>query len=155
MLKKKNAFFLNNQAFTLVETLFAFSIFTMMIFFISPVFHIILNNTDLKERLQIMEWEVFCSQIKKEIRMSKNAEVVAGNLILTKDTQTVIYEKYNTALRRRVNNSGHEILLQNVSIVTFTLINHAISVYIKSLSGREFSITITLSMIGIYQNEKE
>jgi competence protein ComGF len=142
MLKKKNAFSLNNHGFTLVETLFAFSIFTIIIFFISPVFHLILNNTDLKERLQLMEWEVFCSQIKKEIRMSQNAEVVAGNLVLSKDGQTVIYEKYNTLLRRRVNNSGHEILFQNVSEVNFTLINNAISVYIKSLSGREFSITI-------------
>jgi competence protein ComGF len=142
MLKKKNAFSPNNHGFTLVETLFAFSIFTLIIFFISPFFQLILNNTDLKERLQIMEWEVFSSQIKKEIRMSQNVEVVAGNLVLSKDNQTVVYEKYTTLLRRRVNNLGHEILLQNVSEVNFTLINNAISVYVKSLSGREFSITI-------------
>jgi competence protein ComGF len=141
-LKKKNAFNLNSQAFTLVETLFAFSIFTILIFFISPIFHLILNNTDLKERLQIMEWEVFCSQIKKEIRMSDHAEVVAGNLVLTKDNQTIIYEKYNNVLRRRVNNTGHETLLQNVSQVEFTLLNNSISVYVKSKSGKEYTITI-------------
>lgn len=134
--------FLNNRGFTLIETLFAFSIFTIIIFFISPVFQLILNNTDLTERLQLMEWEVFCSQIKKEIRMSQNAEVVAGNLVLLEDNQTVLYEKYNTILRRRVNNLGHETLLQNVSVVNFKRINNAISVYVKSLSGKEFSITI-------------
>jgi competence protein ComGF len=142
MVKKRFVVYLNDRAFTLIDTLFAFSIFIIIIFFISPVFQLMLNNRDIKGRLQVMEWEVFSSQIKKEIHGSQNAVVVGGNLVLSEDTETIVYEKYNNILRRRVNNSGHEVVLQNVSEVTFTLLNNAVRVSLKSLNGKEYSITI-------------
>ena len=144
--RKKYAVNLNDRAFTLIETLFAFSIFMVMIFFISPIFQLMLNNRDIKERLQVMEWEVFCSQIKKEIRMSQNVEVIAGNLILSKDNETIIYEKYKNVLRRRVDNSGHEVLLQNVSNVVFKRLDHAVKVSVNSVSGETYTITIYASI---------
>lgn len=142
MVKKRFVVYLNDRAFTLIDTLFAFSIFIIIIFFISPVFQLMLNNRDIKGRLQVMEWEVFSSQIKKEIHGSQHAEVVGGSLVLSEDTETIVYEKYNNILRRRVNNSGHEVVLQNVSEVTFTLLNNAVRVSMKSLNGKEYSITI-------------
>lgn len=144
--RKKYAVNLNDRAFTLIETLFAFSIFMVMIFFISPIFQLMLNNRDIKERLQVMEWEVFCSQIKKEIRMSQNVEVIAGNLILSKDNETIIYEKYKNVLRRRVDNSGHEVLLQNISNVVFKRLDHAVKVSVNSVSGETYTITIYASI---------
>lgn len=142
MAKKKFAVYQNNNGFTLIETLFAFSLFILLIFFISPIFQHVLNNEDVKGRLQEMEWDVFCSQIKKEIHMSEHAEVMGGRLFLTKDNQTISYEKYYDLIRRRVNNSGHEVLLQNVSEVTFTLVNNAVRIFVKSLDGDEYMITI-------------
>jgi competence protein ComGF len=142
MAKKKFAVYQNDNAFTLIETLFAFSLFILLIFFISPIFQQVLNNDEVKGRLQEMEWDVFCSQIKKEIHMSERAEVMGGRLFLTKDNQIISYEKYYDVLRRRVNNSGHEVLLQNVSEVTFTLVNNAVKIFVKSLDGDEFMITI-------------
>jgi competence protein ComGF len=142
MVKKKFAVYLNDNAFTLIETLFAFSLFILLIFFMSPIFQLVLNNEEVEGRLQEMEWDIFCSQIKKEINMSERAEVMGGRLFLTKDNQTISYEKYYDLLRRRVNNSGHDVLLQNVSEVTFTLVNNAVKIFVKSLDGDEFMITI-------------
>ena len=132
---------LNEKAFTLIEVLIAFSIFTTIIFFMTPVFQIILTNKDTEASLQAMEWEVFSSQIKKEIRLSNRAEVVSGRLILTKDTETIQYEKYGTNLRRRVNSTGHEIILQNVSQYSFTILNNGVKTVVTDLSGREYSVT--------------
>jgi competence protein ComGF len=140
--KPKYAVYSNEKAFTLLEVLFAFSIFTIIIFFMTPVFQIILNNKDSHAQIQAMEWEVFCSQIKKEIRLSTRAQVIANRLILTKDTETIQYEKYGSNLRRRVNSTGHEILLQNVSQYSFTLLNNAVKVHVTDLWGKEYSVVV-------------
>ncbi|KLT17446.1 competence protein comGF [Neobacillus vireti] len=132
----------NEKAFTLLEVLFAFSIFTIIIFLITPVFQIILNNKGSQAQLQAMEWQVFCSQIKKEIRLSNRAEVISGRLILTKDTETVQYEQYGSNLRRRVNSTGHEVILQNVSRYSFTILNNAVKVVVTDLWGKEYSVII-------------
>ncbi|ETI67330.1 competence type IV pilus minor pilin ComGF [Neobacillus vireti] len=140
--KSKYAVCSNEKAFTLLEVLFAFSIFTIIIFLITPVFQIILNNKGSQAQLQAMEWQVFCSQIKKEIRLSNRAEVISGRLILTKDTETVQYEQYGSNLRRRVNSTGHEVILQNVSRYSFTILNNAVKVVVTDLWGKEYSVII-------------
>lgn len=141
-LKWKYADFKNEQAFTLIEALFALSIFSTIVFFAAPLLQIILNDKAFLAENQEMEWEVFCSQIKKEIRMDSGAEVFAGRLILTKDTDSIQYEKYGSNLRRRVNNLGHEIILQNVSDVSFSLQNNAVKVWVKDIWGKEYSVMV-------------
>src|SRR4051794_37227449 len=120
----KYAFYKNEQAFTLIEALFALSIFMFIVFFVAPIFQIVLNEKAAQGESQSMEWEVFCSQMKKEIRMVTQVDVVAGKLILTKDSDTIQYEKYGNNLRRRVNFTGHEIVLQNVSEVVFVILHN-------------------------------
>lgn len=132
----------NEKAFTLLEVLFAFSIFMTIVFFMVPVLQIVLDNKDSNGRLQDMEWEVFCSQIKKEIRISSKAEVVSGRLVLTNNNESINYEKYGSNLRRRVNSSGHETLLQNVSSVTFTRINNSVKINVKDVWGKEYNVVV-------------
>ncbi|WML59757.1 competence type IV pilus minor pilin ComGF [Neobacillus sp. PS2-9] len=132
----------NEKAFTLIEVLIAFSVFSIIIFFMLPIFQITLNNKDTQVRLRTMEWEVFCSQIKKEMRFSSSAQVLSGRLILTKDTETVQFEKYGTNLRRRVNSTGNEIILQNVSQLSLTTLNNAVKITVVDLSGKVHTVTI-------------
>lgn len=136
----------NENAFTLVEALFALSIFSIIVFLLAPIFQIILDHRDNQIRLQEMEWEVFCSQLKKEIRLSTEAKVESGQLILTKGKDSIIYEKYETNLRRRVNFTGHEVVLQNVSQHTFELLNNAVKVTVKNNLGKEYSV-IAFSLV--------
>jgi competence protein ComGF len=85
-----------------------------------------------------MEWEVFTSQIKKEIRMSTSITVLNQTLLLQKDGQTIFYEKYGTNLRRRVDYKGHEILLQNVGTFQFEKIGNGIRVKLVDKYGHEY-----------------
>jgi competence protein ComGF len=107
-----------------------------------------LQHNDLKERLQTMEWDVFCSQIKKEIRISTKFQVVGNRLILTQDSGTIYIEKYENILRRRVNSTGHEVLLQNVSEVNFTLMPASIKVAVKDLNQKEYTVNIYSLVYG-------
>ena len=138
--KQKYAAYWNEWAFTLVEMMFAFSLFWIIVFFISPLLHLILNHHELPERIQDLQWQVFCSQVKKEIRMSTKVQVLNGSLILTEDAGTAIFEKYENSLRRRVNETGHEILLQNVSNASFELLGNAVKITIKDLNQKVYTV---------------
>lgn len=139
--KQKYAERLNDKAFTLIEALLALSIFSLIIFLITPIFQIILDNKDSEEKLQAMEWADFCSQLKKEIHQSTKAEVISGKLFLTKDSETVQFEKYGTNLRRQVNSTGNEIVLQNVSQYTFTVLSNAVKLTVQDSWGNVYSVT--------------
>jgi competence protein ComGF len=88
-----------------------------------------------------MEWTVFCSQVQKEIMTVSKGEVIGSKLMLTKDTDSILYEKYGTSLRRRVNLTGHEILLQNVQEVSFVRLKNGIMLTVTDLEGKVFSAT--------------
>lgn len=107
-----------------------------------PVIQIILDNKDSNGRLQNMEWDVFCSQIKREIRISSKAEVISGTLVLTLNNEKISYEKYGSIIRRRVNSTGHETILQNVSLVTFTRINNSVKIFVKDVWEKEYSVVV-------------
>ncbi|WP_462412203.1 competence type IV pilus minor pilin ComGF [Neobacillus sp. Marseille-QA0830] len=140
MKEQKSAGSLNETAFTLIEVLLSLSILSMVMFLTIPAIQIMLDQRGTNVGLQAMEWEVFCSQFKKEIRMSSKAEVVSNRLILTKSTETVIYEKYDSNLRRRVNSTGHEIVLQNVASYSFSLTKNAVKLTVNDLRGKEYTI---------------
>ncbi|WP_284036030.1 competence type IV pilus minor pilin ComGF [Neobacillus sp. 114] len=139
--KMKSVAVSNEKGFTLIEVMFSLVILSIIVFYMTPLFQLILDNKENQSILQAMEWEVFCSQIKKEIRWSTKAEVVSNRLILTKDGETIYYEIYGNNLRRRVNSTGHEIILQNVSWHSFALVNNAVKVTVKDLKGIEYSVT--------------
>ncbi|MCM3566626.1 competence type IV pilus minor pilin ComGF [Neobacillus mesonae] len=140
-LKLRSAASSNEKAFTLIEVLLALTIFMIVISFVTPIFHVILEQKESKIRLQTMEWEVFCNQFKKEIRFSTKAEVIGtGQLLLTKGSDTVSYERYETNIRRRVNFTGHEIVLQHVSTYSFTLLKNAVKVTVTDSWGKEHSV---------------
>lgn len=137
--KQKCAARLNESGFTLIEVLLALSILSVIVFYMGPIFQTVLNNQVSENALQAMEWEVFWMQMKKEIRVASKAEVVSGRLVLTKDGETIYYEKYNSLLRRRVNSLGHEILLQNVSNYQVSVLPNSVRVTVTDLNGKTYS----------------
>ncbi|MGG5255071.1 competence type IV pilus minor pilin ComGF [Neobacillus sp. SM06] len=140
-LEKPFAGLLNNQGFTLIETLFALSVFATIVYFVLPLFQIMLPTRDLNRHLQEMEWDVFSNQIKREIHSTSNA--VTPNettVIFTSEAGSVTYEKYNQTLRRQVNGTGHEILLQNVAAVSFRPVKNAIEITVTDLTGKIFRV---------------
>ncbi|MED1468224.1 competence type IV pilus minor pilin ComGF [Bacillus salipaludis] len=140
--KQKFAVCKNEKAFTLIESLFALAIFSILVFFMAPLMQIILNSKATQGEDQPLEWEVFSSQLKREVRSYMKVEVLSGRLFLTKDAETIQYERYGTNLRRRVNSTGNEIVLQNVSEVVFVLLNNAVKVTVKDTWGKQYSIVI-------------
>ena len=121
----------NNKGFTLVEMIFAFSIFLIIASFIPISISMLYQNGLVDERLQKMEWEVFIAQVKKEIRVSDHVNVDGNKLYLKKNGQTILYQQYNSNIRRRVNLKGHEIMLQNIKSVQFEKVVQGVKISVQ------------------------
>lgn len=113
------------EGFTLLEMLYAFALFCLLASLFPLIFQIIFHH-QTEYRLQRLEWEVFINQMKKEVRIADDLYVVNNVLVLIRDDSLITYEKYADKLRRRVNQTGHEVVLQNVKTMQFEQINHSI-----------------------------
>ncbi|MEW8986997.1 MAG: competence type IV pilus minor pilin ComGF [Bacillus sp. (in: firmicutes)] len=134
----------NNKGFTLVEMLVAFSIFSIIIGLLPMLISTLSREQPLERRVQRLEWEVFISQIKKEIRMSQKVTINNQSLLLEKDGSIIIYEKYGTNLRRRVDYKGHEIILQQVRAFQFQRLLNGVLVQVTDTYGHDYREEIRL-----------
>jgi competence protein ComGF len=134
----------NERGFTLVDMLLAFSIFLIIAAYIPLSINMIYRIGDVDDRIQRMEWEVFISQVKKEIRMSEHVEVDINNnrLLLLKDGRQILYEKYSSNVRRRVDTKGHEILLQNIESLSFEKVIGGVKISVQDVYDQNHTSVI-------------
>jgi competence protein ComGF len=133
---------IGNKGFTLTEALLALSAFCI-IATLTPVAYQLLQRVDHSNvRLQEMQWEVFSSQIKKEIRMSQRIEPQTNRLLLKKDTDTILYELSGTNVRRRLNYTGNETLLQNIKSIRFEGIKNGTLINAQDIWNNTYSVSV-------------
>lgn len=133
---------LNNFGFTMLDMLYAFSIFLIIIAFIPLSFQFLFHNDRFDAKSQSMEWDVFLNQLKKEVRLSDNISVLNGRLLLRRNGQDVLYEKYRNSIRRRVNMAGHEVVLQQVNTVEFTKIKDGINITVEDVFNQSYTAKV-------------
>ncbi|WP_158598216.1 competence type IV pilus minor pilin ComGF [Falsibacillus albus] len=109
-----------NNGFTLLEALFILLIFSFMVAFV-PLIVSSYQKINQYDPSTIFEWELFLVQLRNEIKESADISLSSGTLSLTTAKGTVQYEKYSDVIRRRINYQGHEVVLQNIKNIEFTL----------------------------------
>ncbi|MHC0035933.1 competence type IV pilus minor pilin ComGF [Pseudoneobacillus sp. C159] len=139
---RKESANIGNRGFTLLEALLGLTTFCLMgILF--PLAFQMFNNIDFNDgRLQTLQWEVFSNQIKKEIRLSQKITSKDTKLELSIDGNSILYEKNGSNLRRRVNLTGNEILLQNIYSVNFTKVKNGVVIEVADLQKSISSVTV-------------
>ncbi|MBM4762274.1 competence type IV pilus minor pilin ComGF [Bacillus sp. B15-48] len=142
MKNQENVALLNDRGFTIVEMLIAFMVFCLLMALFPLGLKTVLGYEYSEARMQKLEWEVFTSQLKKELRMCNAVNIQDDKLFLQRGSDTVLYEKYGTNLRRRVNFSGHEIILQNVAEVKFNSLPEGYKITVIDSSGNEHNANI-------------
>lgn len=133
----------NEQGFTMLDALYGFTIFILIMFLIPLSINHIIQSAPAGQTASNLQWTVFLQLLKKEVRMSEEFTASGENLILIKDNQKVNYEIYGTNIRRRVNEAGHEIVLQNVEKVTYEDEGNSIVLSLTDLNKQERSAVIT------------
>jgi competence protein ComGF len=140
---KVNKKFVNfwNSGFTLAEALLGLAAFCILAALLPLSFQVFSKVDQGNSRLQTMQWEVFSSQIKKEIRMSQKINPQDNRLFLTRESESILYEKFGTNVRRRVNLTGNEILLQNVKTIQFESIKNGITIKAVDIWDKNYSFS--------------
>jgi competence protein ComGF len=138
---------------TLLETLLAFSCFIVIISLL-PTFVTALHvpkHLSGGDWLKPMEVHLFFEQIALELRQSNDLSLIWGTLLLSKDNgDTIQIERYGTLVRRRVNYKGHDVMLTNVKMITFHLVENGVEITVTSKRGKQYSKRISLTP---YRNE--
>jgi competence protein ComGF len=136
-----------NDGSLLVETLLSFSCFLFLISFLPFIIkgvHIpkYTNGTLMKP----LEVHLFFEQLSLELRQAKSISLAQNSLILSKDNgDTVIIERYGGFIRRRVNYSGHEVMLTNVKDISFTLKTNGVTIEVVGRNGSTIEKSLSLT----------
>lgn len=138
----KNVPLQSERGFTMAEMLLSVMLFLLIASMLPLGMKIILDHRVADTAVRRMEWEVFSSQVKKEIRSAQQLTVQPDKLLMKVDGQIILYEKYASSMRRRVNYQGHEILMQNLSSFSFASISNGVEIKAKDLQGTEYSVRI-------------
>lgn len=133
----------NEKGFTLLEALVSFSVVLIITAFLPILFQTIHTFVKEEKGIHPLELEVFNQQAKMEIRTAKSVTTTGKVLtIRNRNNQSITYEKYQGNIRRRVNGTGHEIMLQNVKDVVFVQARNGAILFITGDEGDFYEIPI-------------
>ena len=139
---KKSAPLQNERGFTMAEMLLSVLLFSLIASMLPLGMKVILEHRAADTLERKMEWEVFSSQVKREIRSAEQLTVQSDRLLMKIDKQIILYEKYASSMRRRVDFQGHEILMQNLSSFSFSKIADGVEIKARDLNGTDYSVRV-------------
>ncbi|MGG4381849.1 competence type IV pilus minor pilin ComGF [Priestia megaterium] len=108
------------KGFTLVEMLVSFTLFLIIVSFFPIIIPLAKQTYNLDFSMNEMEWEIFVNQLAMEYREAKEVGIHATTLTLKmENNQIITYERYEDKIRRRVDESGHEVVLQHIKNIMY------------------------------------
>ncbi|MGN1400707.1 MAG: competence type IV pilus minor pilin ComGF [Bacillus sp. (in: firmicutes)] len=132
------------SGFTLIEMLVSLMTFILIVSLVIQVLAVVRQHPVESKGLNPMEWELFLLDVKREARLSVSPVAIDDKLAMVQSGRLVSIEQYGTILRRRVNHSGHEILLQNVRDVRFEVASYGIALSVTDLEGQHYSAVLPI-----------
>lgn len=131
----------SNKGFTLIEVLITFSIFLVITSLIPQFIKLISYEPKL---LQHTEVSIFFQQLAMDVQMASTIHVENNILYLQHENENEItYSFFQFRVRRQVNNTGQEIVLQNVAELNFSKWVNGIDVFVKDRYNQTHEKRIT------------
>ncbi len=81
------------------------------------------------------EWNLFSESLKNELWKGTDIKVLPQEISFNKNGEKISYEKYNSSIRRRVNDTGHEVVLQSVGSFSLTPLEQGIRINVDFDNG--------------------
>ena len=127
----------NERGFTLLEALFFFFI----VFRISFSIPLVIKGFSLVREEMIpppyYQWTLFNESVRQETWKSRGMTVTNSGFSFILNGEKVTYEKYQDSIRRRVNDKGHEVVLQKLSGLSFNAIDGGVRIEGVFLDGKK------------------
>ncbi|MHA6250979.1 competence type IV pilus minor pilin ComGF [Oceanobacillus sp. CAU 1775] len=133
----------NKNGFTFITTLFMISILALTLPFLSYSLQAVGKSSNYDE-LAIHEFYRF---LRNELIESTSINIAGNNLYLTQElddegeVNVAVISQYDSLIRRQVNNVGHEVLLFDISSVTFNEHPYGLNIVIVSKDGKAYEKT--------------
>ncbi|RUQ28386.1 prepilin-type N-terminal cleavage/methylation domain-containing protein [Peribacillus cavernae] len=128
-----------SDGFTLVEMLVSLVIFMVISSFVLNLFTLMKTNATEKSSLNQREREVFINQLKQDVWQSNSQQASDNKLYLTVGNNIVLIEQYQDKVRRRLNGTGHELMLQNVGSFGVNSDGKVVTITISDKQGKQFN----------------
>ncbi|MFI8685378.1 competence type IV pilus minor pilin ComGF [Rossellomorea sp. NPDC077527] len=138
MIRKRYAYRRKDESgFTLIDSLLSFSLFCMISFSLPLIMKgfSVIKNELIPPRYY--EWNLFNESVRNELKKADQVEVLPGQISFVIDGDTILYEQYDQSIRRRVNNRGHEIVLQEVGQFAFASIQGGVHLDLEFEGGEK------------------
>jgi competence protein ComGF len=139
----------SEKGFTLVEMLVSFTLFLLIISFFPIIIPLAKQTYNPDFSMNEMEWEIFVNQLAMEYREAKEVGIHATTLTLKmENNQIITYERYEDKIRRRVDESGHEVVLQHIKNIMYEQQKERLLIRLTDgvNKGREETITTFLML---------
>ena len=137
--------YLRNDGFTLIEMLFALGVFSLLMMFMTSVlantteWHLHDRNSHMR-----MEWNIFIRQLDLEIQTTGDFSVPKNDVLLLKnEDEHITYEIYNNMVRRRVDGTGHEVVLQDIKRFQVSKENEMLTIVVMFVNGDQYEKRIS------------
>lgn len=128
---------LNSQGYTLIEALLSFTVFCM----ISLCIPLIMKGfSTIKHDMvppHYYEWNLFNESLRNELWRGEGVVITHDKISFMMSGESISYEKYNQSIRRRVNNRGHEVVLQSVDSFSFASIIQGVHMDLEFVGGEK------------------
>ncbi|AYE49230.1 competence type IV pilus minor pilin ComGF [Priestia megaterium] len=139
----------SEKGFTLVEMLVSFTLFLLIVSFFPIIIPLAKQTYNPDFSMNEMEWEIFVNQLAMEYREAKEVRIHATTLTLKmENNQVITYERYEDKIRRRVDESGHEVVLQHIKNIMYEQQKERLLIRLTDgvNKGREETITTFLML---------
>lgn len=130
---------LKSNGFTLVETIISLTLISILLTISVPVIKLI-EGPSYSNELSVFQFLTF---VEEEINTSTNVTLINNELIITDNQNREIkISKYGNDVRRRVNNTGHELLIHNIQELSFKLDKQMLHLSVVIKNGGSYHKTI-------------
>lgn len=134
-MKKKKIVFHHDGGFTLLEVILNIMLLSIIMLFVPLVFHSLKTIDQVIQIEEDYEWNLFLIGLRDELKSADHVHVIKPYLFIEQGPIKIQYVQHGLVIRRQVNNTGHEIVLQNVKSTHFTKNEGSLYIQVEFLSG--------------------
>ena len=134
----------DDKGFTLLELLFSLMLFLTVTILTLQIAMAVQKHSIPDNGMDYMEWELFLTDLQWEIRNAVSHETRSNKLYIIQNDRVVSFEQNGSNIRRRVDQTGHEVMLQRVHTFRIEKEEHAIVMAVTDALGQEFTAEFSL-----------
>ncbi|MFD1018735.1 competence type IV pilus minor pilin ComGF [Thalassobacillus hwangdonensis] len=130
------------NGFTFVEVILSLLVFSTLLALLSPIFPMLHLENEYDE-LNVRQFFTF---IETEVNIS-NEVIITSNLLVfsSPDGEAITFETYGNSIRRQVNGSGHELLINGVNAIHYTDMGRWFTCRIETEEGKHYEAAFSKS----------